>query len=575
MLQHASRAPSADRFLRRRRAARDRGICIVCFKTPAPHGRAVCLDCNDAAKQRVRESRRRKSVAAERRRLLSFHESAADIACARYDYPEALLRYDEALKGSSIGFEDELRLSPTYANVLFFGREPENARGWLAGALNGYRSAGITPSNAVAAGTLLLQVARQCWLNTDTVSALPLIGEAIQLGTLANNRAFSERANLAMAHYLILLGRHEAAEPFFERAGNVLHSELPETRAVSLTQRAILFAAKGSKAEAYAHFEAAVAAAKALPDGYQITSIWDDYGIWAMALGDIATAQLCREQALFVARDRHIAWRIAYLSLRYADLLIELEQYDNARDLVLDALALDIATPCVVVLLATVGLKLSYAVDDEGLRRRCTNARAVDYALQSGEPGRIGPLLSAAVRWHIARDESSAAKSLLRRGLTSLLNADHAWDLLLDAARYGTQADRRHARTLLTARAYLPNNRVAAAYLKSFDGDHAGASRDFASIGWRAHATKGRPASPGPTFRTLLGDMTSLTKREEEVAQLALKGLTNRAIARELAISEHTVESHMTSIMNRLGIRSRHQLTNSLAVGDSRMTPSM
>jgi DNA-binding NarL/FixJ family response regulator len=238
---------------------------------------------------------------------------------------------------------------------------------------------------------------------------------------------------------------------------------------------------------------------------------------------------------------------------------LELEQYDHARDLILDALALDIATPCVVVLLASVGLKLSYAIDDEGLRRRCTNERAVEYALRSGEPGRIGPLLSATVRWHVARDEAQAAKALLHRGVASLLNADHAWDLLLDASRYGTDADRRRARALLEARAKLPNGSVAAAYLQSFDRKQSQVTR--------------RRSSRRSTFRTLLGDMTSLTRREEEVAHLVLKGLTNRAIARELAISESTVESHMTSIMNRLGIRSRHQLTDSLAVGDSRMTP--
>jgi DNA-binding CsgD family transcriptional regulator/tetratricopeptide (TPR) repeat protein len=568
MLQHGT-----NRFVRRRQAARERGICVVCFKAPARDGQTVCAPCNDAAKRRVRESRLRRSATVEQRRRLVFHESAGDFACGRYDYPEALLRFDEALKSPVVDVEDSLRLSQKYASTLFFGREPENARIWFERALNGYRAAGITPRNAVTAGTLLLRLSRQYWLDADTISALPLISEAIQLGTVAGSHAFSERANLAMAHYLILLGRHEAAEPFFERAGNVLRSDLPETRAVSLTQRAILHAAKGSRTEAYAHFEEAVTAAKALPDGYQITSIWDDYGSWAMALGDIATAQLCREQALFVARDRHIAWRIAYLSLRYADLLLELEQYDHARDLVLDALALDIATPCVVVLLATVGLKLSYALDDEGLRRRCTNERAVDYALRSGEPGRIGPLLSATVRWHVARKEDDAAKALLHRGVASLLNADHAWDLLLDASRYGSGADQRRARTLLAARAKLPNGCVAAAYLLSFDDRQTKAARDFGAIGWRAHAAKGEPSSKRFAFRTLLGDTTSLTRREEEVAHLVLKGLTNRAIARELAISEHTVESHMTSIMNRLGIRSRHQLTDSLAVADSRMTP--
>lgn len=554
MLQHG------DRFARRRHKARAAGLCLVCFKTPAAPERTVCVPCNEAAKVRVRESRRRKSVQTEHRRALAFHESVGDVACSRYDYPEALLRYEEALKAPAIGLESEVRLTQKYASTLFFGREPEKARIWFERALNGYRRVGVGEKNASATGTVLLRLSRQYWLNADTVAALPLISEAIRLGTVAKDTAFFERANLAMAHYLILLGRHEAAEPFFQRAGNVLESDRPETRAVSLTQRAILHAAKGSKTEAYAHFEEAVTAAKALPDGYQITSIWDDYGSWATALGDIVTAQLCREQALFVARDRHIAWRIAYLSLRYADLLVELEQYDHARDLVLDALALDIATPCVVVLLAAVGLKLSYALDDEGLRRRCTNEHAVEYALRSGEPGRIGPLLSATVRWHVARGERDAARALLHRGVASLLNADHAWDLLLDASRYGTEADRRRARTLLEARAKLPNGSVAAAYLRSFDRK-------------QTRLTKTRSSSRRSSFRTLLGDMTSLTRREEEVAHLVLKGLTNRAIARELAISEHTVESHMTSIMNRLGIRSRHQLTDSLTVADSRMTP--
>src|SRR5262249_4675720 len=99
------------------------------------------------------------------------------------------------------------------------------------------------------------------------------------------------------------------------------------------------------------------------------------------------------------------------------------------------------------------------------------------------------------------------------------------------------RGDRRRARALLVARANLPNGSVSAAYLQSFDRK-------------ATNVSKRRTTSKRPAFRTLLGDMTSLTKREEEVAHLVLKGLTNRAIARELAISEHTVESHMTSIMN-------------------------
>jgi len=61
----------------------------------------------------------------------------------------------------------------------------------------------------------------------------------------------------------------------------------------------------------------------------------------------------------------------------------------------------------------------------------------------------------------------------------------------------------------------------------------------------------------------ILSDLNpALTTREQEVAELVLRSLTNREIAKALKISEHTVESHMTSILNRLGFRSRWQLAN-------------
>jgi DNA-binding CsgD family transcriptional regulator/tetratricopeptide (TPR) repeat protein len=53
----------------------------------------------------------------------------------------------------------------------------------------------------------------------------------------------------------------------------------------------------------------------------------------------------------------------------------------------------------------------------------------------------------------------------------------------------------------------------------------------------------------------------SLTPREEEVANLVAKGLTNRQIAARLVISESTTETHLSRIFKKLGLRSRTQLT--------------
>ncbi len=48
-----------------------------------------------------------------------------------------------------------------------------------------------------------------------------------------------------------------------------------------------------------------------------------------------------------------------------------------------------------------------------------------------------------------------------------------------------------------------------------------------------------------------------LTPREQEVLQLLAEGLPNKAIARRLNISEHTVKFHVNAIMSKLGAQSR------------------
>lgn len=49
----------------------------------------------------------------------------------------------------------------------------------------------------------------------------------------------------------------------------------------------------------------------------------------------------------------------------------------------------------------------------------------------------------------------------------------------------------------------------------------------------------------------------SLTPRETEVLQLLARGLTNKAIARRLEITEHTVKFHVNAIMGKLAAQSR------------------
>jgi predicted ATPase/DNA-binding CsgD family transcriptional regulator len=65
-----------------------------------------------------------------------------------------------------------------------------------------------------------------------------------------------------------------------------------------------------------------------------------------------------------------------------------------------------------------------------------------------------------------------------------------------------------------------------------------------------------------------------LAKREMEVARLVVDGLSNKEIGARLFISEHTVDSHVRSILNKLGCNSRAQIAAWMASPTEKRTPN-
>lgn len=51
--------------------------------------------------------------------------------------------------------------------------------------------------------------------------------------------------------------------------------------------------------------------------------------------------------------------------------------------------------------------------------------------------------------------------------------------------------------------------------------------------------------------------LVTLTRREKEVLRLLTEGLSNKAIARKLVISDHTVETHLCRIYKKFYVRNR------------------
>jgi DNA-binding CsgD family transcriptional regulator/tetratricopeptide (TPR) repeat protein len=66
-----------------------------------------------------------------------------------------------------------------------------------------------------------------------------------------------------------------------------------------------------------------------------------------------------------------------------------------------------------------------------------------------------------------------------------------------------------------------------------------------------------RPVRSGPHARTR-AHPAGLTRREQEVLGLLFTGLSNGDISRELVISQRTVDHHVSSVLAKLGVASRH-----------------
>jgi DNA-binding CsgD family transcriptional regulator len=91
----------------------------------------------------------------------------------------------------------------------------------------------------------------------------------------------------------------------------------------------------------------------------------------------------------------------------------------------------------------------------------------------------------------------------------------------------------------------------------------------------RAFVALGRGHAPGRHWRhcdrrvsgrafSLLCRAYALSRRERELVALLVAGLDTRVVARRLVISPHTVQDHLKSVFEKIGIHSRRELLATL-----------
>jgi DNA-binding CsgD family transcriptional regulator len=120
---------------------------------------------------------------------------------------------------------------------------------------------------------------------------------------------------------------------------------------------------------------------------------------------------------------------------------------------------------------------------------------------------------------------------------------------------YAVAAALSRDRAAPSARVRAPSGRWLALHASRLDGADEGRI-----------AVVVEPCAPRATLPIRLAAY-GLSRREAEVARLVLRGSSTRAIATALHISPHTVQDHLKSVFDKLGVRSRRDLVGLMLGG--------
>jgi DNA-binding CsgD family transcriptional regulator/Flp pilus assembly protein TadD len=541
------------------------------------------------------------AAAGDDARAIEYNERAGDRALELSACRDAVRFYRKTLEFAYPPGWARAKLYEKLAIALQSEGVSEEPMIWLTAAIAEYRKVG----DLVSVASALLAVALQSWFDAKTEEFTAATQEAIDLLDSVDAPNLLSRARITHARFAITLARIDEAEESLRLARpreGALDASL-ETEFFEV--RGEIHGARGDATAALADLERAARLADRLGSADALMRIENSLAITACDVGDIEAATVAHERALALTTRWALTWRTAYIKVNAAYTAFLAGDLGRAQTLLVEALASGVDNSTVRVRAAGVGILIGLSMKDEDLVEQLADRKALDEASLTGEPQRYG-LVSAA--WSMLlreRGESDEAREIVGRAIGKLPRFHRCWPLAAEVVAVGDDLALRRALDLLAAQAesghavakvFLllaraeaarrSNDRVEAQALarraaqgfralrwpifEAIACEHAGDVDEALAINLRignrrdVAKQRGRLRWKGPVDKTDL-PAPMLTPRQREIAELIGEGHTNKMIAQRLGISEGTVEKHLVTAFEKIGVRSRAQLVTYLA----------
>ena len=343
---------------------------------------------------------------------------------------------------------------------------------------------------------------------------------------------------------------------------------------------AVVLTWSGEPQCAYEHFRLAHDRAVASHRFYLASAIKERFAHHALLFGDVEPARCAIDEAVSTAASHRLAGWLARTLAASARIALDAGDLDRTGAL-LDRARNEVRNRAALVLFAGTGAQLAIEMANDFALRSWVSADTLEVAAGSDSPGESVAATIAAMVGSAVLPAGAPLASAVRRALMRADSAASEPTLFAVAARHAALDDARFAASALRAvaapqRRYLhAHELLARAHVLFRSGeeggwiDHAGdAAREFNAMGLRRWTNEAmlllvrqerdvhRPERRGRSTAS------ALTGREQQVANLIRRGARNREVAVALQISEHTVERHVSSILGRLGLRSRWQIVD-------------